>query len=235
MKMLDEYEIKARYVPAVITALPIIIFTSFVKKETWLDLFANSKWVLPVENISLSVISFFFLMWMQRAIGKHVFERYVFKSGVDFPTTTMLLFQDKFLSGDAKKKIRKKIKADFDITLLNEQQERADSDEAKKTIRDAVARVCPLVGKGIHTFQYNCFYGMIRNLIAGSIWALLVSIINAVIFGKENLIGMGVCIVMALFFLAVLCLHKPILRHHAKEYAKCLFAEYQSINKGDKK
>lgn len=226
MKLLDVYEIRARYIPAIVAALPAFILSAFIKREVWISLFSNAKSFLVVENISLSLIAVLFLIHIQRGIAKHVFETLIFKSGKEFPTTTMLLLSDTYLSSEMKTKIRKKIETTFGIHLLTLEKEQENPEEARKTIRDAVNLIRKQVKNGDKTLQYNIHYGFSRNLIAGSLFALPLSTLNACLFGMQNKAGFYISVTLAVFFLAVLIFNKTILTHFANAYAECLLSEF---------
>jgi hypothetical protein len=232
MKLLDVYEIRARYIPAIIAALPAIILSAFIKRDVWISLFSNVKCFLVVENISLSLIAVLFLIHVQRGIAKHVFENLIFRSGKDFPTTTMLLLSDNNLSAEMKTKIRKKIETTFGIHLLTLEKEQVNLEEAKKTIRDAVNLIRKQVKNGDKTLQYNIHYGFSRNLIAGSLFALPLSVLNALLFGMQNKAGFYISTALAVFFLATLIFNRTILIHFANAYAECLLSEFVFNKKG---
>lgn len=233
MKLLDVYEIRARYIPAIIAALPAIILSAFIKRDVWISLFSNAKCFLVVENVSLSLIAVLFLIHVQRGIAKHVFENLIFKSGKEFPTTTMLLLSNPYLSSEMKTKIRKKIETTFGIHLLTSEKEQKNLEEAKKTIRDAVNLIRKQVKDGDKTLQYNIHYGCSRNLIAGSLFALPLSVLDAYLFGMQNTAGFYFSVALAVLFLAVLVFNKTILTHFANDYAECLLSEFISTTEGE--
>ncbi|HNX52691.1 MAG TPA: hypothetical protein PKI68_02990 [Pontiellaceae bacterium] len=226
MKLLNVYEIRARYIPAIIAALPAIILSAFIKQDVWISLFENARCFLIVENLSLSLIAILFLIHVQRGIAKHLFENRIFKAGKEFPTTTMLLLSDSFFSVEMKNKIRGKIETDFGIRLCPLEQEQANIEEAKKTIRDAVNLIRKQVKDGDKTLQYNIHYGLSRNLIAGSIFAIPVSVLNAVLFGIHNPAGFYISLLMTAFFSLTLIFNRKILIHYASAYAECLLSEF---------
>lgn len=233
--MFDNYEIRARYIPTIIAAVPIMIFSGFIKQDIWLSLFQNADWFLAVENMSLSLIFIVLLINLQRGIAKHGFEARVFNSGKDFPTTTLLLHSDTFLSKEAKSAYRKKIESEFNLHLLSEKEEAASLDEAKKTLRDAVNLVRKRVKDGNKTLQYNIHYGFFRNLIGGAVLATPVAIFNSIVFGRNNdSAGLWISGAIALAFLTLIIFNKLILKHFGRAYAECLLSEYLAMNKGDK-
>lgn len=225
IKWPDIYNLYARYVPAIIAALPVIILSTFIKRDVWILLFDNTRFLI-IENLSSSLIGIIFLIHVQRGLAKHLFENLIFKSGKEFPTTTMLLCTDNYLSTEIKDKIRTKIKTDFAIQLRVLEQEQKDIEEAKKTIRDAVNLIRKQVKDGDKTLQYNIYYGFSRNLIAGTIFAIPVSILDAILFGIQNKPGFCISIAMTIFFSFLLLFSKKILKYFAYAYAECLLSEF---------
>lgn len=228
----DEYEIKSRYIPAIVGAIPLIMLTSTQKETVWLPLFRTASWFLVLENISLAVVSVVLLMSIQRGVAKYCFENNVFNNGIDFPTTTMLLIKNDMLSKEFKRKVRDKIKKDFGICLLDSNEETKNLLEAKCTIKDAVSLIRKQVLKGMLTYQHNIQYGFIRNLIAGGVWALPISVFNSWIFYRSSsVVGLLISVALALFFLAMQMFYKKILISFATTYAEVLFSEYLSLGR----
>lgn len=169
----DEYSRKARLFPAILAAVPYALILSYFIQSYFLA--SQVGWV-KVLCVGLGSIAFSTVaaLWFGVStvywLGK-VIEVNTFKNGVGFPTTEFLLWKDKTLSRQFKEKLREKIFNDFGVRLFTVQQEDADCDEAKKTIRDAVDLIRPRVGNGKFVLQYNIRYGFIRNFIAGSFFA----------------------------------------------------------------
>ena len=227
----DSYTLQARYVPTILTGLPLIIFTAFIKEDVWIELFSNVEYFLVLENISIFMILLYGLTNFQRAVGKHFFEARVFNNGEDFPTTTFLLHSDNFLSSSIKQKLRTKINNDYDIRILSSSEENDDISQAKKTIRDAVNLIRKTVKNGNKTLQYNIHYGLVRNFIAGSIIAIFISLINIYKFYNINSVGLMLSIVFLVVYLSCIIFHKTILLCFARAYAECLLTEYLTIKK----
>lgn len=228
-KLVDKYDIIARYSPAVLSALPAIILSASFKKDAWFELFENVHICIAFEGISIPIIMTILLVYLQRGIAKHLFENRIFNSGKDFPTSTMVLLSDNFLSGEIKRKIRAKIKQDFNIELLNEKEEVKNLDEAKKTARDAVSLIRKQVKDGDKTLHYNICYGLIRNLIAGALFAIPVAVVNVVLFSTKSQLWLLVNMLLAVFFSFLLIFNKRILTDLANAYAECLLSEFLTI------
>jgi len=226
-KSLNEYEVKARYIPAILAAIPLILLTSTQKEDVWLPLLKTARWFLVVENISLSVIIIFFLMQVQRFIAKFIFKRNIFKTGYLFPTTQMLLWTDQRLSGELKTKIRESVLSDFKISLYSEDEERNDYQEAVKLIKEAVSLIRNKVNDGRLTLQHNIQFGFARNLIAGTLFALPISLVNIYVFSKEHsMVGIIISTFIAVLCVILILFNKKILSLLAENYANVLFTEY---------
>lgn len=235
-KFWDEYEIKARYIPCFVAAVPLVHFLiQLLGPSFWETIARNVGWML-VANISLSLVVTLSLIQLQCGIAKHWIEESVFgKGGMNFPTTNLLLFQDSILSRSMKMAIREKIYCDFHFKLMDEVQECKDIEEAKRLTREAVSFIRKYVGKGRMTHQYNIRYGFMRNLIGGSLWACVGCIGSGIIYGLQkywepmSLFAFG-----ALIFFSILIFKTRILSKFADQYAETIFSEYLTT-KGDAK
>jgi len=230
-KTWDEYEIKARYIPCFITAVPIVHFcTHLLGKTFWESIASNMGWML-VTNLGLSLIVTLALIQLQSGIAKHWIEESVFgKGGINFPTTNILLFQDNFLSRTLKNTLREKIKRDFQFVMLDETKEGQDMSEAKRLAREAVNFIRNYVGKGRMTHHYNIRYGFMRNIIGGALWAFVGSTGNGLLYGlQKHWAAMGLFVLFAFIFLALIVFKKPILSRYGNQYAETLFSEYLTM------
>jgi len=233
-KFWDEYEIKARYVPCFVTAIPLVHFLiQILGSSFWTTIANNMGWML-VTNISLSLIVTIALIQVQCGIAKHWIEESIFgKGGVNFPTINILLFKNDIFSRNIKIAIRDKINNEFDFKLMDEIQESKDVDEAKRLIREVVSFIRQHVGKGKMTYQYNIRYGFMRNLTGGAMWAALGSIGSSIMYGLvKNWTAMSLFILFAIIFFIILCFKKQILTRFAQQYAETLLSEYVTM-KGD--
>jgi len=235
IKAWDEYEIKARYIPCLLaTIFPAHFCILFLGESFWNTFLKDVTW-LVVANVSLSLAATLALIQFQCGIAKHWVEESVFgKAGINFPTTTILLYQDSFLSKSMKDTIRKKIENDFNFKLMDAVQEKADTEEAKKLVREANGFIRRLVGKGVMLYQYNIRYGFIRNLIGGALWGSLGSLGCAILYGlQKSWHVMAFFTAFSLLFASLILLKKKILEKFAYQYAETLINEYM-IHKGGK-
>jgi hypothetical protein len=228
-KSWDEYEIKARYIPCLITPIPLSHFLIlFLGKTFWETLASEAGWILVVSNISMPLVAVIALIHLQCNIGKQWIEESVFgQGGASFPTTDMLLLHGGMISSDAKSRIRSKATQLFGITFPDQTQEAAAPEEARLVAREAIGQIRRYVGKGAMTHQYNIRYGFMRNLIGGFFWAITGSTGCATIYGlSKNWAAASLFAVLAALFLLLYFLKKRILKNLAYTYADSLLTEF---------
>jgi len=235
-KWWDEYEIKARYIPCfVATVFPAHFAIQFLGQAFWQALAKDVAW-LAVANLTLSTVVTLALIQVQCTVAKHWVEEGIFgKGGANFPTTTYLLFRDSFLSRKMKLGIRDKIKKDFNFTLMDEAEENASPQEARRLAREAVGFIRRYVGKGVMTHQYNIRYGFIRNLMGGAPLGFSGSVGCAIWYGyKHNQAAFSMCAFFAIFFASLVLFRENILKKLAHQYAEVLFNEYMVVQPANK-
>ena len=223
----DKYTRKARIYPSIIILIPFLLFTLYCDIEGLKDIFDNLLKIKIIGNITISVVLLYLLTQINRFIGKFIFEKHMFKSELEMPTTRFMLFLNSEFSKEYKNQIREKINFDFNMNLPDENDEINDLLNSKKRIVEAIGLVRQKVKNGRLLLQHNIEYGFMRNLIGGSLIGLIMSIILIVYFFKHNKIliayvGLG----LAFFYLLLLFLHRPIIKYLGNQYARRLFQEY---------
>ncbi len=227
----DEYEIKARYIPCLISIIPFVHFLTLLLGESfWKSLSDNISWLL-VADLSLSIVIAIALIQLQCGIAKHWIEESIFgKGGKYFPTTDMLLFSDQTLSRNSKMLIRERVLHDFKFKLMDDKQEYSDKDEARRLSREAIGFIRGFVGKGRITHQYNIRYGFMRNLIGGFLWAIAGALGSSIIYWLSgNWQAFGLFAFIVVLFLTLLLLKRQILNKLAYQYAEIILNEYLTI------
>jgi hypothetical protein len=231
-KFWDEYEIKARYLPCLISVIPLSHFLIRVLDTNFLGkLLENSAWLLVISNVGFPLIFVLCLMQIQVVFAKDVIEKIVFgQGGIHFSTTDMLLLSGGLISQEKKDLIRQKVSTIFPVVFPTKDAEVSNLDNARMCARDAVELIRKKVGKGIMTYQYNIRYGFMRNLIGGIIWAVPGSIGCVVLYAINKNWG------PMLFFTTVICIYlifffckKRILSNIALSYANTLLSEYLAL------
>ena len=80
-KFWDEYEIKARYIPTFLTAVPLMhSVVLLLGQNFWGELATNISWML-VADMSLSLLIVLALVQIQCGFAKHWVEEPVFGKG----------------------------------------------------------------------------------------------------------------------------------------------------------
>jgi len=154
--LLDSYELKARYAPALITFLPSILFISILIYKLGLST------EVIIGSTILSSLSFpLFVSEICRTQGKKLEEKN-YKEWSGKPTTILLRKNNSHFDEITKKKIYNFIYNDFGIDL--------ELDNSDHNISNAVKRIISYLrdnkkGKLLQT--HNIEYGFSRNL-AGS-------------------------------------------------------------------
>ena len=223
----DKYTLKARIYPSVIILLPFLVFTINCNIDDLRNVFDNLLKVRIIGNISVSIVLLFLFTQVNRFIGKFLFEKYMFKNETEMPTTNFMLYSNSEFSNEYKNKVREQIKFDFQITLPGEQDENDDLLYAKKRIVEAIGLVRQKVKNGRLLLQHNIEYGFMRNLIGGSIFGFIMSLVIIIHFNttsKEfiSYIGYG----LGFFYFILLIFHRLIIRYLGNQYARRLFQEY---------
>jgi hypothetical protein len=231
-KIWDEYEIKSRYLPCMVSVIPLSHFLISVLGNTFFNqLIADANWLLVVSSIGLPLIMALCLIQIQVTFSKIVIEASIFgENDLHFPTTDMLLLTGGKISQEQKVLIRDKLSKSFGIVFRTKEDEIADSENSRLLARDAVALIRKKVGKGIMTHQYNIRYGFFRNLIGGIIWAIPGSAGCIVLYAiNRNWPGMIFFVMIIFVYLLFVILRKQILSSVALSYAQSLLNEYLSL------
>lgn len=225
---INEYYIKARLFPTILTSIPILSLYYFGFSEKIMEFFIfidGYKWA---SDITLSISIIYFLVQINRLISKELFQNIFFKEELNMPTTNFLLNSDKTLAKSMKSQIVQKIAADFNIHLLDSNSENENEEEARKTISSAVAQVRNVTRGNSMLLQHNIEYGFVRNLIGGSVLASIISIINVYLFeyAFPNQFAFKLNLVLLCIYILPIILSKFLINKYGKYYAKILFEQY---------
>ena len=230
----DAYTVYARFFPAIVTALPLFVLWYFVAELAQLRNLMN--FLLSIRflgSITFAVVFLYFYAQLIRTTGKALEKRY-FLCSRGFPTAYLMLYEDESYSTAYKDRYRRQIHADFGLALPTEAEERSDPENSRKRLGEITKHVILKVGDGTLVKKHNTWYGFWRNLIGGTIFAVVFCFGNVVlgtwyfeeptlwIFGGTLFVPYGI----------VLGFHKPILFQHAEAYARQLIAEYLSGSPG---
>lgn len=215
----NEYNLKARVFPALITAIPLFLIKHYIFNQY----FSFSFTQVIFGDISILVILVYLFSQINRVISKSLFE-----VKTNFPTDKALLPSSTVFSQAYKKNLFEKIKKDFNLTLPSLEEENKNEQEVKIRIREIVKSIIDKVKDGRLLLQHNIEYGFFRNLLGGSVVASIVSFVNIFLFYFlfKNQVIVIVSILLFFIYLLAILFHKSILKHFSEEYTQVLFREY---------
>lgn len=223
----DQYAFMAQYVPAIIITIPAMLLASIFEAPEFQALFKHSCWFLVAKNISLGGICIVFLTHVVRLLGKYGIEHFLFKDGLKFPTTELLLWKTRHISAERKRHLHARIAGDYGIRLCTDEEERADEQEARLRAKDAIGQIRQRVGKGIHTRRYNIQYGLFRNLAGGTPLMLALAILSFKYVQGDLARDISWLYIGGAMFYGLVCL--PMIRRMGKHYAEYLINEYEHM------
>ncbi|KRD06492.1 hypothetical protein ASE21_20265 [Flavobacterium sp. Root901] len=227
---MNQYFVRARLFPTILTAIPIIIFINYVLNKELYSSLNQIYTILPsLAGFGISAAVIFLSIQINRIVSKELFQRIYFKEEIEMPTTKMLLWQDSKIDKNTKSKIRKKINEKFQIKLKNETEESSEIEESKKQIVFAVSQIRNLLRGNTFLFRHNIEYGFIRNLIGGSLIALIISIVILIYsyITKDNTLKITSVILVAIYTFPVI-FSKFIIKKFGNYYAKTLYEQFLS-------
>ena len=230
----DEYAVKARFIPALLTVIPFGFLIAYPFREYVLSLKQGFEMVAKCSFYasligSIFIVTIFVWVFLVRLAAKFI-ESIVFKDELSFPTTQLLMWSDTYYPKAIKRKIHRRIKEDFDVQLSNEDSEEVNPIEAATKIARVVGRIRDKVKDGRIVLQYNIHYGIIRNLTVGALFSLPVSFLLVYMGSSNNSMhsAIDVGIVLSLLYMTVLATSKFTWPFLGKLYAKTLIDEYMS-------
>jgi len=226
----SKYTITARFFPAIITSLPLVILSGFIIGEDYIELFKNLKYLKIAGLATTPVILFYLFAQINRFIAKEYFQKKYFKGEIEMPTTMFLLNSNNQLSHEYKESIKNKIEQEFNLVLPTQQEENANIENSKLRISESIGLVRNKVGAGNLLLQHNIEYGFIRNLIGGSPISFISSLLNIIIFSCfiDSRPAMITSVVLAVFYLTFILLSKFLINRYGEIYAKRLSQEYMT-------
>jgi hypothetical protein len=226
------YEKRARLYPVIITmALPFGLLSYF------------SIYLLPFEanlvtRIFVSLIptglltaafSYYFKNFI-RSISKWIFQFRYFKQDESYmPTTELLLWSNNEFTDNYKKRIREKIKNDFNVKLSTKEGELKNEKEVRKLIAETIPQLRNTTRDNDILFDYNCYFGSIRNALGGCVVAMIILI--ALFFINLRCVIVPTLLLVIPFGMYLLCFvfAKPLLKHFGYEYARKLYDAFMQI------
>lgn len=231
MKYINRYTFFARYLPGLISILPVTLLYFFLtKKYSNYDLQEYFQSLTFIMGISVSFLVSFLAGTIVKELGSSL-ERKYFNGRLEFPTNTMLLFEDQKLPKKVKEKYGHKIYSDYELTRLSEAKEKNDKVEALKVLQQASRFLCAKYQQHSQVKDANIAYGLVRNL-SGGLWISLptsiLGVIAAIIFKEKSLLVWS--IISTIIFAFLFFFHKKWIRENAEKFAHKIITVYLADN-----
>ncbi len=224
--MFNQYNLKARIFPTIICAIPILLFQYFFLSEKisiFLTFLGNLKFA---GDFTISIVILYFVSQINRLFSKTFFE----KKEIYMPTTDFLLISNSEYSNEYKVKIYEKLEKDFGLKLPIEKEQKKNEIYSRKRISEIMSLARKKVGSGKLLLQHNIEYGFWRNLIGGTIFAVLFSGITTYFsYSESNKTLLFVSIILLIIYLLILIFNKFIIGRFGKMYARVLIQEYMGM------
>lgn len=227
MKFLNRYTFFARYMPGLISIIPVtFIYFFLTKRYSDYELKEYVETVSFFLGISGTLVLTFFIAMIVREFGSAMEKRY-FANRLGFPTNYLMLYQNNKMPRQMKDRYRQKILTDFEVSLANENEEIADEDEAIKLLGQASRLVSTKYQQHSQVKDANIAYGFARNVSGGLLLSVPASVIGLVlgIVLKENALLLWSSVLLFIFVM-LLVFHKSWIKSNAEKYAEKLFAVY---------
>lgn len=232
----DDYEIRARILPAIIVFLPIMIpiFLIIHSEMSSISSFLFSGLVLAAILYPLSFII--------RISGSN-FEKELWNQWDGPPSTRILRWRDKTLTVTLKTQLHEAVRSHCGITLSSIEEEQNNPYEADEKIRDAFTQVKHFVyyndPNGIWK-KFNAEYGFNRNLLGNKhLWISLstVGVITCGVcwyFARDSAYIVGATIDTAILIIVVVLVRYVLptaVKDPAERYAASIWHSFLTILK----
>lgn len=203
---LDPYEVKARLLPALLLAIPILVDVTYAAPRL-------TQWPVFAAGGACGLAVSYSLGLLVSARGRTI-EPALWETWGGPPSTRFMRRADTFFGTEVKEAIRAAVKNTFPLTLLNAEEERRSPARADEAIADAFRQVREYLRihdpKGLWSRQ-NSEYGYFRNLYGCRIvWlgASLTALVFAGAYGAATHTGFFnpafivdlLCVLAAIYF-----------------------------------
>lgn len=232
MMEFNEYALKARFAPSLITIiLPIMVFNHFYVSPEFASFVGEVTGVTIVSNLTISVICLYYLSELGRFFGKNIFEKYYYKEESYMPTTNFLMHADMTFSSEYKEKFGKKVHTDFGFTLPSVNDQRLNEIDARIRIVEVMALIRKKLSENRFLLQHNIEYGAIRNAIGGAVVGTIFCLLNLGFFTVlvPSKIATHISISLLLIYGVLIAASKAIMDFYGRNYAKVLFREFMGM------
>jgi hypothetical protein len=170
--MPDEYFLKARLYPAILTSPPLIILINSIFSSHIGDWVNNAEYASIFGKGILAAAIVYALVALNRFIAVELFEYAISKDTLHFPTTQLLMPNSAGLSSTMREAIAQKVQNQFSMPLPTSVST-TDENITRRQIADIVGRIRERTRSHKLLLQHNIEYGFVRNLIGGYLIAAL--------------------------------------------------------------
>lgn len=229
----SEYELKARYVPCLLLLTPAIVAAAFL-----FDRYSGGSGIERCVRILIGVLGSAGIGWpltvyclanKMREKGRMLQARY-FKSGLELPTTRMMMWNDATFSNEYKKYLRKLVFKQFGIRLPTEEDEHNDPMRAGRLISETVDMIRPKIKDGIRLLQYNIRFGSERNIDACASISFFVAVLGMMVCLFLEGYTFACCEMALAVWFAFRWLRTPMrIVWYGEEYARVFWAEFAAM------
>lgn len=226
----DKYFWIARILPATIALIPLFILQYFYFNNIIYQGLLNLEETPFLIIFIINLLFLYLASQIIRFFGKDIFEAIIFKKGLKFPTTELLLFSNNGLTDETKKEIRSKIGSVFNLKLPTKTAELSNENDARKRINELIGRVRKKIGYENKILNnYNIEYGFWRNVIGG-MPIFIISCILILFFSHSNNMSLFYLTIISLGISFLLIIFSgSILNNYGKKYATELFNEFMGM------
>ncbi len=220
-----KYQLYARIVPSILSSIPALLYQYFFLNQEIANFLQFLDSLKFIGDITISIVILYFISQTNRLIAKKLFE----KKEIYLPTTNFLLFSNQEYSKEYKQKIYEKIQHTFDIRLPTKNEQEKNEMNSRKRIAEAMSLVRKRIGNGKLLLQHNIEYGFWRNLIGGTIFAIIFSGMDAYFaYIQSNASILVLSISLLIVYSIPLFLNKYIIQKVSALYARTLIQEYMA-------
>ena len=231
--MKQNYYLYARLFPTILTAIPMIVFyANVIHPIVERNLSVVWEYLPMLTDVSINAAFIFLLVMVNRYLSKVIFQRCYFEDELRMPTTEWLLPKSTICDKSTRTRLYELILKDLNIDLQKDLKSLPDEKEKRKHIVQVVGIIRNGLRGNAMLLHKNIEYGFFRNLIGGSLLAVLFSIgiiVVAICANDNGLLWTG--IVMIVLYLLPIVLSKRIIRAHGENYASVFYKEYESSKK----
>ena len=231
--MKNNYYLYARLFPTILTAIPMIVFyANVIHPIVEKNLSVVWEYLPMLTDISVNAAFIFLLVMVNRYLSKVIFQKYYLEDELKMPTTEWLLPNSTICDKSTRNRIYQLIQKDLNIDLRKDLKSLPNENDKRKHVAQVVGIIRNGLRDNTMLLQHNIEYGFFRNLIGGSILAVLFSIGIIVVSTCDNDNGLlWTGIVMLGLYILPIVLSKRIIRAHGENYASVFFKEYESSKK----